>query len=66
MMEFTVELTLDGVNSRLPITSSSSQETTPSSFLEVMIAVFTLPQYYVAHLIIEKFIETTILLVTAT
>ena len=65
-MEFIVELTLDGVNSRLPITSSSSQETTPSSFLDVMIAVFTLPEYHVAHFIIEKFIETTILLVTAT
>lgn len=65
-MEFTVELTLDGVNSRIPIISSSCQETTPSSFLDVITAVFPLPQYYVAHLIIEKFIETTILLVTAT
>ena len=43
MMEFTPEITLDGVNSGLPIISSSSQETTPSSFLVLMTAVFTAP-----------------------
>lgn len=66
MMAFTLEFTLDGVNSRLPIISSSSQETTPSSFLDVVTAVFTLPQYCVAHLTTEKFIETTILQVSCT